>query len=236
MLTAWRDWTETTPDEVTSVGRIFQFPPLEQIPEFLRGRNVVVVEVAYTGDAESGRELMQPLLDLGPETSTLATMPAAGLIRLHADPEGNTPAIGDGAMLASLPDEAIRSLLAVTGPGSGSPFISWELRQLGGALGRPAAGAGAASHLEAGFLMFSVGLPFTPEMGQAIEAHLDVVGDAIEPWRAAQNYFNFAERHVDSETLYNGATHDRLREIRERFDPSDLFQANQRIQPAGSDW
>jgi len=236
VLTAWRDWTETTPDEVTSVGRIFQFPPLEQIPEFLRGRNVVVVEVAYTGDAESGRELMQPLLDLGPETSTLATMPAAGLIRLHADPEGNTPAIGDGGMLASLPDEAIRSLLAAVGPGSGSPFISWELRQLGGALGRPAPGSGAASHLESEFLMFSVGLPFTPELAQAIEAHLDVVGDAIEPWRAAQNYFNFAERHVDSETFYNGATHDRLREIRERFDPSDLFQANQRIQPAGSDW
>ena len=236
VLTAWRDWTETTPDEIASVGRIFQFPPIEQIPEFLRGRNLVVVEVAYMGDEASGRELLKPLLDLEPETSTLAVMPAAGLIRLHADPEGNTPAIGDGAMLASLPDEAIRSLLAVTGPGSGSPFISWELRQLGGALERPAAGAGAASHLEAEFLVFSVGVPFTPEMGQAIEAHLDAVEDALEPWRSEQNYLNFCERPVDSESFYTGVTHDRLREIRERFDPTGLCQANQRIQPAGSEW
>jgi UDP-N-acetylenolpyruvoylglucosamine reductase len=236
VLTAWRDWTETTPDEVTSVGRIFQFPPIEQIPEFLRGRNLVVVEVAYMGDEASGRELVAPLLALEPEISTLATMPASGLMRLHADPEGNTPAVGDGAMLTSLPDEAIAAVLAAGGPGSGSPFISLEIRQLGGALGRPADRAGAASHLEAAYGMFAVGLPFTPEMGTAIEAHLDVVAAAVQPWRAVQNYFNFAERHVDSATFYTGSTHDRLREIRQRFDPTDLFQANQRIQPAGSDW
>ncbi|HEY3612681.1 MAG TPA: FAD-binding oxidoreductase [Gaiellales bacterium] len=236
VLAAWRDWSETAPDEVTSIGRLFQFPPIEQIPEFLRGRNLVVVEVAYLGDEASGRELLAPLLALEPELSTLATMPAAGLMRLHSDPEGNTPAQADGALLSSLPDEAIAAVLAVAGPGSGSPFISFELRQLGGALRRPAERAGAASHIEGEFGLFAVGLPFTPELGKAIEAHLDAVADAVAPWRSAQNYFNFAERHVESESFYTASTHDRLREIRERFDPSDLFQANQRIQPAGSDW
>jgi len=236
VLAAWRDWTETTPDEATSVGRIFQFPPIEVIPEPLRGRNLVVVEVAYMGDEASGRDLLQPLLDLEPEMSTLATMPAAGLVRLHADPEGPTPGIGDGSMLASLPDEAIASLIDVAGPDSGSPFISVELRQLGGALGRPKVGAGAASHLEGAFQLFSVGLPFAPEMAQAIEAHLDVVDDAMAPWKSRQTYFNLAERKVESDSLYAGGTHDRLREIRERFDPTELFRSNHRIQPAGADW
>ena len=108
MLAAWRDWTETTPDEVTSVGRILQLPPIELIPEPLRGRNLVVVEVAYMGDEESGRELLAPLLELEPEMSTLATMPAAGLVRLHADPEGRTPAIGDGALLERAPGRGHR--------------------------------------------------------------------------------------------------------------------------------
>ena len=67
--------------------------------------------------------------------------------------------------------------------------------------------------------MFSVGLPFTPELAEAQEAHLDVVAEAMAPWKAEQTYFNFAERAVDSETFYAGTTHDRLREIRERFDP-----------------
>jgi FAD/FMN-containing dehydrogenase len=236
VLTAWRDWTETTPDEVTSVGRILQLPPLEVIPEPLRGRNIVIVEVAYLGDEESGRKLLEPLFALEPEMSTVATMPAAGLVRLHNDPEGHTPAIGDGAVIDTLPDEAIKAFVEVAGPGSGSPFISVELRQLGGALGRPAPGAGAASHLEGDFVMFSVGLPFSPALAEAQEEHLDVVAEAMAPWKAEQHYFNFAERVIDSEAFYAGATHDRLREIRERFDPDELFLANQRIQPAGADW
>ena len=201
VLTAWRDWTETTPDEVTSVGRILQLPPIELIPEPLRGRNIVIVEVAYLGDEESGRELLAPLVALEPEMSTVGMMPAAGLVRLHNDPEGRTPAIGDGAVIEALPDEAIKAFVGVAGPGSGSPFISVELRQAGGALGRPAPGAGAASHLEGDFVMFSVGLPFSPELAEAQEAHLDVVADAMAPWKAEQTYFNFAERSVDSETL-----------------------------------
>jgi UDP-N-acetylenolpyruvoylglucosamine reductase len=236
VLSAWRDWTETTPDEVTSVGRIFQFPPIDVIPEPLRGRNLVVVEVAYLGDEASGRELLEPLLALEPEMSTLATMPAAGLVRLHADPEGPTPAIGNGAMLTALPDEAITALLEVTGPGSGSPFISVELRQLGGALGRAAPGAGAAAYLDGAFALFSVGLPFAPELVQALEAHLDFVDDAVAPWKSEKTYFNFAEQPTDGDSFYTEATHDRLREIRERFDPSELFRANHRIQPAGADW
>ena len=71
VLTAWRDWTETTPDEVTSVGRILQLPPIELIPEPLRGRNIVIVEVAYLGNEESGRELLAPLVALEPEMSTV---------------------------------------------------------------------------------------------------------------------------------------------------------------------
>jgi FAD/FMN-containing dehydrogenase len=236
VLAAWRDWTETTPDEVTSVGRILQLPAIELIPEPLRGRNIVIVEVAYLGDEESGRKLLEPLFALEPEMSTMATMPAAGLVRLHNDPEGHTPAIGDGAVIDTLPDEAIKAFVEVAGPGSGSPFISVELRQAGGALGRPAPGAGAASHLEGDFVMFSVGLPFSPELVEAHEEHLDVVAEAMAPWKAEQHYFNFAERSIDSEAFYAGTTHDRLREIRERFDPSELFRANQRIQPAGADW
>jgi hypothetical protein len=58
----------------------------------------------------------------------------------------------------------------------------------------------------------------------------------MAPWRARQTYFNLAERPVDGESLYAGSTHDRLRELRERFDPAELFRSNHRIRPAGADW
>ena len=74
-------------------------------------------------------------------------------------------------------------------------------------------------------MIFSVGLPFSPELATAQEEHLDVVDEAMAPWRAEQHYFNFAERTIESEAFYAGATHERLREIRERFDPYELFRA-----------
>ena len=43
VLRAWRRWVDTVPDEVTSVGRFLQFPPIPAIPEPVRGRSFVVV-------------------------------------------------------------------------------------------------------------------------------------------------------------------------------------------------
>ena len=43
------------PDEVTSVGRLLQFPPLPQIPEPLRGKSFALVEAAFLGAEADGR-------------------------------------------------------------------------------------------------------------------------------------------------------------------------------------
>ena len=39
-LHAWREWIETVPDEVTSVGRMMQFPPLPELPDAAAGQVV----------------------------------------------------------------------------------------------------------------------------------------------------------------------------------------------------
>ncbi len=238
VLTAWRDWTETTPDEITSVGRILQLPPIDLIPEPLRGRNLVIVEVAYMGDEESGRELLKPLLELEPEMSTMATMPAAGLVRLHDDPEGRTPAIGDGAHARVSPRRGHPGPRRGRGPGL---RLALHLGRASPARRRARshrAGRGAASHLE-GDLPALLGRPAL-HAGNGRGARARTSKSSTRRRRSVdghvQNYFNMAERGVDSESFYAGSNHDRLREIRERFDPSELFRANQRIQPAGADW
>jgi len=48
ILNAWREWVDGTPREVTSVGRLMQFPPIPEIPEPLRGQSFVIVEAAFT--------------------------------------------------------------------------------------------------------------------------------------------------------------------------------------------
>ena len=91
-----------------------------------------------------------------------------GLVRLHMDPEGPTPAVSASTILADLPGRRrSRRSWRSTGRGSGSTLLSAELRQLGGALARPAEGAGALPMLEGAFVLFGVAIAVTPEMGGA---------------------------------------------------------------------
>jgi FAD binding domain/Berberine and berberine like len=232
ILHAWREWVETVPEEVTSVGRLMRFPPIPDVPEVLRGRSFVLVEAAYLGSEPDGAEILRPLRELGPELDTMATIPAATLASVHMDPPQPVPAVGDGTMLAELPAEAVDALVAVAGPDSGSPLVSVELRHLGGALAEPSPEQGAVGTLAAAFAMFAVGMPMTPEMRAAVEAHVHLVRGALARWEADRTYFNFAERSVDGDDLFPPDTHRRLREIKALYDPEELFVATHSISPA----
>ena len=59
VLEAWREWAAGVPDEMTSLGRLLNVPPLEELPEALRGRSFVVVEAAWLGDEADGRRLLE---------------------------------------------------------------------------------------------------------------------------------------------------------------------------------
>ena len=69
VLGAWAAWTKDAPEEVTSVGRLLQIPPIPEMPEPLRGRQVVVVEAAFLGAEAEGQELLRPLRELGPDST-----------------------------------------------------------------------------------------------------------------------------------------------------------------------
>jgi FAD/FMN-containing dehydrogenase len=79
VLHAWREWTETVPDTVTSVGRILHFPPIPDIPEPMRGNSFVLVEAVYPGSESEGAALVAPLRGLGPAIDTFAAVPPTAL-------------------------------------------------------------------------------------------------------------------------------------------------------------
>jgi len=232
VLNAWSAWVEDTPEDVTSAGRLMQFPPIPDVPEPVRGRSFVMVEAAYIGSEAAGAELLRPLRELGPELNTFAMVPASELRFLHMDPPQPVPGAGDGMALAELTPAAVDALVAVAGPGSGSPLLSVELRQLGGAVAVERPEHGAVGHLEAGFALFGVGMALDPEMEAAVKVHAQTVKDALAPWAAPRGYFNFSDRPLDGQSLYPPATYLRLQEIKAAYDPEELFRASHPIRPA----
>jgi hypothetical protein len=226
----YRDWAASVPDEVTSVVRFVTPPPIPDVPELLRGTPLLTIDGACIGTQAEGEAAFAPLREIG-ETimDTLEWMPAAGLSRIHMDPESPVPGIGEGGLLAELSDEAIDAFVGLAGPGSGSPLLLTEIRHLGGALGRPAADDGALSHLDAGHVMYSVGMPMSPELGEAIPRHLEKIGETMKPWSAEGSYFNFTEAPCDVEAILPTDVCDRLRDVKRKWDPESRIVANHAI-------
>ena len=232
VLRTWSAWSLDAPDEVTTAWRILNVPPIEEMPPPFRGRTIVVIDGAVMGTDEEAAEVLAPLRALGPEMDTFERQPTASLIRLHMDPEGPTPAVSDSLVLDSLPDAAIDALVGAAGPGSGSSLILAELRQLGGALGRPHVGAGALPAVPGQFLFLAVGIAATPEMAARSQADATRAAEAVAPWQTCTYYLNLAEHPVDAAKGYDKASWARLQALRAQVDPAGLMVANHRIPAA----
>jgi FAD/FMN-containing dehydrogenase len=234
ILTAWGEWTEwALPDEIISVGRILNPPPIDEVPEPLRGKKFVVVEAVYLGDAEEGAELIRPFRALCPAMDTFATIPAADLGHLHMDPDHPIAGRGDGMLVDSAGAETIDAFVAATTGEAASALLSAELRQLGGAIARPAPVHGATSAIEADYAMFAVGATPMPELEPVVAAQVAGVKAALAPYDHGSAYLNFAETRVESQSLYRHQyTHRRLQSVKAAYDPGELIQSNHPIAPA----
>ena len=229
ILKSWRAWTDDLPDEMTSVGRILQFPPIPEIPEPVRGQSFVVVEAIWSGGAAEGARQLEPLRALGPVMDTVMTIPVQELSRLHMDPEGPAPGSGDGGMLDDVDGHLIDLFVEQV---VGSPILSAELRHLGGAVARRDSRHGAVDAWEAPYAMFAIGIAPTPQAREAVDGAVARLRDALSPWEAEHTYLNFAESRRKASSLFSSASYHRLRRIKAIVDPTDLIRSNHPIPPA----
>jgi hypothetical protein len=232
VLHAWLEWTATVPEDVTSVGRILQFPPLDELPETIRGRKFAMVNGVVIGDESYGAELFRPLRQLGPEIDTFGMVPPVGIAELHMDPPDPMPYTAAGMMLGDLPAEAVDRFVAAAGPDSGSPLVIAEMRHVGGALRRAQPHHGALATFDASFLTLGVGMAFGEESYRASHERLELLADAFAPYDTGREYLNFAERPTDPARFYTPEAYRRLREVKAAYDPDNVFRANHPIPPA----
>ncbi len=225
VLRAWNEWTRTAPEEATTSLRVLRFPPIPELPPFLSGRNVVVVDgVFLTDDALAAAEL-EPLRALQPEMDTFARVPATALPRLHMDPEQPTPSVGAGTVLGELDEAGIGAFVAAAGPQATSSLLICELRQLGGAVARKAPGAGVLSHVPGAFVLLGLAVAAGPEATEQGRADAEALLGAMAPWATGRSFLNFAERPVDPSTAFDPRDWARLRRVRAKVDPTGVFRA-----------
>ena len=180
ILKAWRAWTDGLPDEMTSVGRILQFPPIPAIPEPVRGQSYVVVEIIWSGTSAEGATLVEPLRLLGPVMDTVMTLPIQELAGCTWIPRTRTRRgrRRHARRRRRPPDRPLRrAYVRLADPLGRAPAP--------GRCRRPARlRHGAIDAWEAPYAMFAVGVAPTPEARRAVEASVAGLRDMLEPWEA----------------------------------------------------
>ena len=226
---AWRDWARTLPEVTTTTPHVVQLPPFPSVPEPLRGRSFVTVELAHLGGAEEAGRLLGPIRALGAEIDTVAPTSPAALKHLHMDPPGPVSGVGDHRLLGELPHEAIDVFAALTDAESGSPLVTAEIRYFGGALGRRPEGHGALGAVPGEYMIFAAGMVFDEDSAVAAHTHLGKLMDGFEPYDSGHVYTNFVDRPTAASAAFDEATYARLREIKAERDPENLFRISRAI-------
>jgi FAD/FMN-containing dehydrogenase len=225
----YQQWISTAPDELTSSIVLMNFPPIPQVPEFLRGKSFVIVRGAYTGSTAEGQRLLQhwrtwraPLIDGWKE------IPFSQVAEISSDPPNPMPSKTTGAWLHELNHTTIETLLQYAFPSTVSkPLTMIEVRHFGGAVSRVAPDATAFSQRSATLLMFAVGSTPTAEVYNAVSQYIDQMKQALAPCMVSGEYMNFLngqEARQKARFAYSPDTLLRLKKLKSDIDPENRFR------------
>ena len=207
------------PDELTTWVAVIHFPPFDEVPAEVRGRSFAIVMAAFLGPESAARDLLAPVIDLGPELDALATQSPSALGTLAMDPEQPLPYRTVSAVLDRLPPETIDEVARIAADASALTLV--QFRHAGGALSRVDAEAGSLAALPGDVVMFGLGLVAGPGAEATVRARLAELASAVAP-AFAGDYANLVEEPADASAFFDAATWDRLERVKADWDPDDV--------------
>jgi FAD/FMN-containing dehydrogenase len=234
VLHAYSRWVPMVPEEMSSSVLLVEFPPVPEIPEPLRGKYITNVRLAYTGSAEDGERLVQPLRGIGSAIlDTLGELPYTEVGGIYNDPTDPAPAYDSSVALHTLDAGAVDTILSLAGPGAGSALIL-ELRQLGGAYARPSAVPSAVGGRDAEHVLFAAAI-LQPGQEDATRRAHEELHERMRPWATGGTIYNFAGvGDADPERVklaFTPADYARLAKAKAVYDPANMFRINFNIPP-----
>lgn len=194
---------------------------------------------ALTGTASDARELLARLCRglPAPARVELAELPylesarqLAGEVGVDDDASRHLYATSE-FFDDALPAEAVDALL--TRFASGPPEREIGFMPWGGGEHDVAPDATAFPHRRARYVVHHIAL--APEADAAARDWVTAMRDSLRAYGNGGVYANFADLGLaDWERAYYGGNAGRLREVKRRYDPDDVFRTAQSVRPAGS--
>ncbi|MEU4601637.1 FAD-binding oxidoreductase [Kribbella sp. NPDC023972] len=233
ILRFYRDWITGVPDELTTAVIHRWIPALPAIPPELHGRPVVVVLACYAGSIEDGERVVAPLKAFAPPLLDLCAPKPFVDVQAMFDlsyPHGRwyyMRACDVAELTDEVVDIAVERGLAISGP-----LTSYPIYHLGGAISRVQADATAFGDRSNGHTFNFVAATPGPEGFEEQRQWARDSWRAMEPHQSGV-YVNFlTDEGTDRiRSAYGATAYDRLKDLKRKYDPNNLFHLNQNIPP-----
>jgi FAD/FMN-containing dehydrogenase len=236
VLEFFRSFMLEAPDELMAIAIYWNAPEGEPIPEKHRGVPVMVVVGCWCGPLEEGERATRPLRQIAtPIADISGAMPYVEAQQLFdADYPKGFRYYWKSLYLQELTDDVIR-LACDAGAERPTPLSTVEVWALGGAMGRVRPEATAFYHRQAPFLLTIEANATDPTTDAANIAWVRRRYDEATRFSRGGTYFNFGGFWEGGEEMLAqsfGSNYPRIREVKTKYDPENIFYYNLRI-PVG---
>lgn len=227
--------SQAAPEALTTIANVMPAPPMPMVPAEHHGRPVILALLCYAGDPATGQRVVAPFRSLAtPLVDQVRPSSYPALLAAEEGEEGGRhPAVTSRVMFRDTFDHAAADTIVrgLADPEAGMGAV--QLRVLGGAVSRVPAGATAYAHRAREIMLNLAAFYDDPADRAARQSWVDGLASAL-PEGEAGTYVNFVgdEGPDQVRQAYPGATWDRLREVKRRYDPANLFRVNHNVPPA----
>jgi FAD/FMN-containing dehydrogenase len=208
-------------------------PPGPPFPENLHLKNMCAVVWCYSGRMEDAEKAFEPIRNFKkPVLDLVGPLPVPALQSMF-DPLMPTGMqwYWKGDYVKDLTDEAIDQYVQY---GSKLPTMlsTMHLYPINGAASRIDKGDTAWSYRDATYAMVIAGIDPDASKKDAITTWAKEHWNAVHPYSAGGSYINFMmEEGQDRVKATYGDNYEKLVEIKNKYDPDNLFRVNQNIMP-----
>jgi FAD/FMN-containing dehydrogenase len=231
VIAGFLETAAAAPEELSTIASVMLAPPMPFVPEEVHGKPILMGVFAYAGPAAQGEAVLAPFRAIAE--------PLVDLVRpmrypeLYEGSEQEARFASGANFFADSLDSAGAEAILDQLPRSSAMMKAVQLRVLGGALGRVPNDATAFAHRDRGLFVNIAAMYADEGETDTHDAWVAGMADALGS-DGAGGYVGFLGEEDEGtiRAAYPGPTWDRLREIKRRYDPANLFRLNHNIRPA----
>jgi FAD/FMN-containing dehydrogenase len=229
----YRELISAAPDDLNGFFAFLTVPPAPPFPDHLHRKKMCGIVWAHSGDLTKGEEVFKPIRAFKqPALDFVGPLPHPALQSMF---DGLYPPglqwYWRADFVNELSDDAIARHIEF---GSALPTLhsTMHLYPIDGAAARVDKHATAWNYRGARWAQVMVGVDPDPANNQKTISWTKSYYDALHPFSAGGAYVNFMmDEGEDRVRATYGDNYDRLVDIKNKYDPSNVFRVNQNIRP-----